>query len=163
MNTLYNISTNLRYILKAIDDNDGVISDELEQELSIKQQELEEKGISYGFAIKHFADNVDKIDAEIERLKALKQRNEAMADKIKDKIKCAMVEFNVEKIETATLKLSLRTSKETIIENAEALPTQFLVRKETFTPDKKAIKKAIEDGEDVTGAYVRENKTLQIK
>lgn len=161
-NSLYSISMNLRDILQKIDD-EGEVTPELEQQLVITQEQLQEKGINYALAIKHFDGNVDLIDKEIERLTALKKRNEAMADKLKDKIKSAMVEFGVEKIETATLKLSLRKSEETVITDFDSLPSRYKVVKTTESPDKKAIKEDFKLFGSVVGATVIEKKNLIIK
>lgn len=154
---------NLRDTLKAIEENEGVIDENMEKALAIGKEELEQKGMSYGFAIKEFEDTVAVAKKEIERIQNILDRNQLMADKLKDKIKAAMIEFDVLEIKTATLKLKVSTSKETVITNADVIPKQFLVSKTTYTPDKKAIKAAIEAGKVVQGAFVKTNKNLQIK
>ena len=45
----------------------------------------------------------------------------------------------------------------------KALPADFVVETVTTKPDKTAIKKAIQAGEDVTGASLVENRNIQIK
>jgi hypothetical protein len=59
--------------------------------------------------------------------------------------------------------LSLRKSKSVEIIDADAIPQQFKTVKTTETINKTEIKKAIESGEIVSGATIKENKNLQIK
>ena len=45
----------------------------------------------------------------------------------------------------------------------KALPADFVVETVTTKPDKTAIKKAIQSGQEVSGASLVENRNLQIK
>jgi hypothetical protein len=161
MNTLYIISEGLRVILNSIAESDGEITPEQESLLVITQQELEAKGVNYAFAIRELDSTVDAIDAEIERLKKLKEKPKALSVKLKEKIGDAMKEFDVEKIESATIKLSFRKSKETIIEDESTLPESCFEIKRTVSKTK--VKELIESGMVVSGAYILEKKSLQIK
>ena len=51
------------------------------------------------------------------------------------------------------------------IDRAEKLDKAFIKEtiKTTYAPDKVAIKKAIKDGQEVTGAYIEERKAVQIQ
>ena len=70
---------------------------------------------------------------------------------------------NINKIQTDLATFSTRKSKSTQIDNIEQIPSEFITVKQTFQPDKTAIKKAIEEGIEVAGASVIENVSLKIK
>jgi hypothetical protein len=71
--------------------------------------------------------------------------------------------YEVDKIETPLIKLSFRNSESVEITNEQQLDSRFIVTKTVTTPDKKAIKDAIKNGELVEGATISYNKNLQIK
>lgn len=103
------------------------------------------------------------LEYEIKRLKDLKKGNDKAVENIKGFISRAMLDHGIEKIETDICKLSFRKSKAVVIEEIENIPKNFLNETVTVTPDKMAIKEAIESGEVVPGAHVEENMNLQIK
>lgn len=69
-----------------------------------------------------------------------------------------------DKAETPFVKLSWRKSEAVVFEGAaELLPEKFQRVKTTVDADKKAIKAAIESGEEVSGAKIETRHSLQIK
>ena len=143
---------------------------EIEEDTEIKQDlqeliaiELEKKSNNIIYAIKNIESNNIAIDAEIERLKAIKERNVKNVDSIKNHILNFMKTNNIDKIQTDLATFSTRKSKSTQIDNIEQIPSEFITVKQTFQPDKTAIKKAIEEGREVAGVTIIENVSLQIK
>ena len=143
---------------------------EQEEDAEIKQDlqeviefELEKKSNNIIYAIKNLEGNNLAIDAEIERLKAIKEKNVKNVDSIKNHILNFMKTNNIDKIQTDLATFSTRKSKSTQIDNIELIPSEFVTVKQTFQPDKTAIKKAIESGREVAGANVVENISIQIK
>ena len=143
---------------------------EQEEDAEIKQDlqeaiefELEMKSNNIIYAIKNLEGNNLAIDAEIERLRAIKEKNVKNVDSIKNHILNFMKTNNIDKIQTDLATFSTRKSKSTQIDSIELLPQEFVTVKQTFQPDKTAIKKAIESGREVAGANVIENISLQIK
>lgn len=162
-NSLYHISNDLRQLFNEIGNNDGEVTPEQETALAITQDQLEGKGVSYALVIRECESNVIAIDAEIERLTKLKEKSKSLSKKLKENISNAMKEFNIEKIDSAIIKLSFRSSKETVIEDENLLPDSCFTVKTTRTVSKTEVKKLIEEGNKINGAYIRENKSLQIK
>ena len=143
---------------------------ELEEDNELKQDlqeliaiELKKKSNAIIYAIKNLEGNNLAIDAEIARLKAIKEKNVKNIDSIKNHILNFMKTNNIDKIQTDLATFSTRKSKSTQVDNIELLPQEFITVKQTFHPDKTAIKKAIESGIEVAGASVVENISLQIK
>ena len=125
--------------------------------------ELENKAQNIVATIRNLEGNNLAIDAEIARLKAIKEKNVKNIDSIKNHILNFMKTNNIDKIQTDLATFSTRKSKSTQVDNIELLPQEFITVKQTFHPDKTAIKKAIESGIEVAGASVVENISLQIK
>lgn len=158
---LFNIKQEYINLVNTIIDNNGELSPELSQALAINETELKEKAINYGYVIRSFEYENDIIDAEIKRLKALKEQKEKAIQKLKDSVSDAMNLYGIEKVESPALKLSFRKSES--IEISENLDKRFMIEKVTLQPDKVAIKEAIKKGEQVDGAVLVINQNLQIK
>jgi hypothetical protein len=138
--------------------------DELKQDLQeLIAIELEKKSNNIVYVIQNLEGNNAAIDAEIERLQALKKRNSSNIEKVKSNILFFMQQNKLDKIKTDLATFSLRKSESTDIENIEQIPQEFITVKQTFVPDKTAIKKAIKEGVEVLGAKVITNYNLQIK
>lgn len=100
---------------------------------------------------------------EIERLqKKLKPLNNTI-DRLEKYLDESLKMNGISDLEVWTFSLSYRRSESVEIENEALLPIEFVKIKETKTPDKIAIKKAIGAGQQVTGATIKENFNLQIK
>ena len=160
---IYQISNEYLELSQKLIESEGELTPELELELSINSEQLEQKGRGYGYVIKQFEDEELILKSEIERLtKMLKSRTTAK-ERIKTTLLNAMQLFSIEKIETPTLKISLRKSTSVDIPDVDLLDSWFKVEKVTISADKKEIKKAIEEGKNVIGATLVTKNNLQIK
>ena len=156
---LYQIKN--EYLTLASQLEQGELTPEIEQQLQINEEQLKEKAINYGYVIRSFEYDNDVIDAEIKRLKQLKEQKENAIYKLKNAVSKAMQLYGIEKIDSPTLKLSFRKSES--IEVSDNLDKKYLIEKTTLQPDKQAIKKAIKDGKQVEGAVLVTNYNIQIK
>lgn len=161
MKSLYNISKEAIELASQLEE--GELTPELQNALSINQNELEEKAINYAYAVKSIESDIDIISEEIARLTALKKAKTSAVDKMKDAVLNAMQIYGIEKVTSPTLSLSVRRSESVIVPMQDFLNPKFLTVKNVYTPDKIAIKKAIESGQKVEGAFIKENYSLQIK
>lgn len=139
------------------------LTSELEQALVINQDQLQAKANNYAKVIVNIQSDADAIDAEIKRLKAMKESKERAITRLKEAVKNAMLVSNIEKIESPLFKLSIRKSEAVEVDMLEGLPSEFVNIKNVVTPDKIAIKEAIKRGEFVLGARLVDNFNLQIK
>ena len=166
--TLYQISDEMRILINQLNSEDafdeiGTLKPELQTALQITHNELQKKAISYGYVIKHYADQETLVKAEIDRLKKLQEYIRRRNDAITDRIKNAMLEFGIEKIEGETLNLKITKSKAVNVYDQSQLEERFLRAKTVIEPDKIAIKDAIlKDGEVIKGAEIIENRSLKI-
>jgi seryl-tRNA synthetase len=139
------------------------LTPELEAALHINQFQLQEKAANYAKVITNIQSDSDAIDAEIKRLKAMKDAKDRAVNRLKEALREAMMVSGIDKIEAPLFKLSLRRSEAVEVDVVEALPNDFVTRKVVVTADKVSIKEAIKRGENVTGARIVENFNLQIK
>jgi hypothetical protein len=93
----------------------------------------------------------------------MKDSKDKSIHRLKEAVRVAMIESHIEKIESPLFKLSLRRSEAVEVDEVGFLPSEFIVEKTTLSADKVAIKKAIKDGKNVTGARIIENFNLNIK
>jgi hypothetical protein len=161
MKSLFTISNEAIELASFLEE--GELSPEMELALVINQNELQEKSINYGYVIRTFDHDITAIDTEIKRLQALKTAKNNAIDRMKESVLQAMNIYGIEKIESPTLKLSIRSSKSVDIGLEEMIPSEFKKERTTISIDKVAIKKAIDSGESVPGATIKENQNLQIK
>ena len=66
-------------------------------------------------------------------------------------------------IETGNWKLSIRDSKSVHISDESLLPEQFIRTKVDKSPDKAAIKEALDSWQEVPWAVIQINSSLQLK
>jgi uncharacterized protein YktB (UPF0637 family) len=161
MKSLFNITAEALQLASALEE--GEITAELETSLVINQEELQQKAINYAYVIKTVEYDISAIDEELKRLQAVKKAKNNVIDRMKESVVNAMGIYHMEKISSPTMNLSLRRSESVEVDLTEALPDDFKITKTTVTPDKVAIKQAIKQGENITGATLKVNYSLQIK
>jgi hypothetical protein len=160
---IYQIEKEYLELANQLIESGGEVSPELELQLTINQEQLEQKARGYGFVVKQMESDVLIIDAEIKRLGELKKARLKTMQKLETTVSNAMQLYQINKLETPTLKISFRKSESVEIDNEADIPAQFLKEKITYTIDKVAIKEAIKKGEVVIGARLQVNQNIQIK
>lgn len=161
--SLYKIDKDLMAIIEAIAEQDGEITPEQEQALSIGQYELETKTIDYGMAIIQLKAWAEMADKEAKRVTAIKNAYKRTAETLDKNITAAMEKYDLHEVKSPTMKISLRKSVQTVIDDIDLIPKQYKTIKVETTPDKTAIKKAIQEGELIEGAHLEEKNNLQIR
>ena len=160
---LFNIQQQYLHIASELCANDGELTQELIDALEVNQEQLQEKAVNYGYVIKQLGHEVNAVDIEIKRLQDIKKRNEKAIERMETAISNAMQLYGIEKVDSSFLKLSFRKSESTEIINEAQIPDKFMTIKTTKTPNKTAIKSAIQSGEVVDGAVLSTNFNLQIR
>ena len=161
--TLYGITAELNAILAAIEDNGGEITPEIENALAITEEQFATKAVDYGHAILNLKAMAEAAKAEKDRLAGLQKFYENTQKRLEGALSNAMQVFGQDKVENATMRLSLRHTTATEVDDLALLPAEYKVTKVEEVADKTAIKKAIQAGEAVPGAHLVENVSLQIK
>ena len=160
---LYQIEQEYLNIVQSIIDAGGEITEEQETALSISKEQLQNKGVCYGFIVKELEGNIDLIDLEIKRLNALKKPLVNSIDRLKNNLSNAMQMFEVTELKTPLLKINFRKSESVEVTDIDLLDTDFVKTTITKAADKIAIKEAIKAEIPVRGAVLLTNYNLQIK
>ena len=161
--SLYKIDKELMALLEAIAEQEGEITPEQDEQLAINRYELETKAVDYSIAILQLNAWVEMADKEAKRVTAIKNAYKKTSETLKQRITDAMERYDIKEVKDATIKVSLRKSVQTIIDDLDQVPKQYKTIKVETTPDKTAIKKAIQEGEIIEGAHLEEKNNLQIK
>ena len=161
--SLYQIEKNYLTLVETLIENGGELTPELEIELAINGQDLQTKGVCYGFVVKQLEGEIDLIDLEIKRLTALKKSRSNSIDRLKNSLSQAMQLFEMTELKTPLIKISFRKSESVEIEDIALLDSNYIKVVTTKSADKVAIKDAIKAGENIQGAVLVTNQNLQIK
>ena len=162
MANIYQIEQDYLSLSEQIIEAGGELTPELETALEINKEQLQNKGISYGYVIKSLENDVSAIDDEIKRLNALKSSRNKAVDLLKNTIKNAMQLYGIEELKTATLKINFRKS-ESVEVDTDVVLDMYCNFKTVKIPDKAKIKEVIKSGDAVFGASLNINWNLQIK
>jgi hypothetical protein len=150
-------------LLESIAEQEGEITPEQDEQLAINRYELETKAVDYSMAILQLNAWVEMADKEAKRVTAIKNAYKKTSETLKQRITDAMERYDIKEVKDATIKVSLRKSVQTIIDDLDQVPKQYKTVKVETTPDKTAIKKAIQEGEIIEGAHLEEKNNLQIR
>jgi hypothetical protein len=158
---IFEIANEYQNIIALIEQNNGDLSDDLHEAYINTREELNNKAKAYIYVIRNKENHIANIDAEIERLRDMKKQTEKEIDRIKNYLSLAVDHFG--NFETGLHKISNRLSKSIEVTDLNELPKEYIKEKIELTPDKNAIKKAIESGADIPGALLVTKSNLQIK
>lgn len=164
--SLYEIDTRIQTIIDSIldaADENGEVGEIDLTELHELQEAREVKIENIALYAKNLASEASAIKEEEIILADRRKRLESKCERMKDILINAMKADGNKKITSPRFEAVLRDNKKTEITDPEAIPEEFINVKIEKTPDKTAIKKAIEAGQEVAGATVVINTTITIK
>ena len=99
----------------------------------------------------------DEADRMIARVKSMQKRSDYLKTMLLDALHATG------KVKTARVTVSIRTSKAIEVADGVTLPDAFVTVRTTTTPNKTALKEAIEAGADIEGVRLVERESVQIK
>ena len=105
---------------------------------------------------------INAMQAEKTKLEARIRSRQRKADRMANYIVSSLMFMGESKFETARVALKTRKSRFVDIWDAKKIPLDYIVRKMTEAPDKKAIAAAIKAGETVPGADLAERVSLTL-
>ena len=134
---------------------DTIEASGLTDDIAAKAQNLE-------MVCRQMTKDVPAIDAEIKRLKALKDHRERVAEGLHEYLKRNMQAMGMSKIDTPLFAISVRTNPPSVEVFDEAqVPNEFLVPK--YTVSKTLLKEAMASGRDIPGARMTQTTRIAIK
>lgn len=165
--SLYSLTDECRNLYDAlmasVDEETGEVDISLVNALAERQVAWEDKAVAVACVYRSLDEDAARVGREIERLTAMKKRLERERDRVKEGLSEAFTALGVEKVKGMYADISFRASEQTIIDNADAVPEEYMTVKTTYTPNKTAIREAIKAGKEVPGAHLEKKKNIQIK
>lgn len=165
--SLYSLTDECRNLYDALmasaDEETGEVDISLVNALAERQEAWEDKAVAVACVYRSLDEDAARVGREIERLTAMKKRLERERDRVKEGLSAAFTALGVEKVKGMYADISFRASEQTIIDNADAVPEEYMTVKTTYTPNKTAIREAIKAGKEVPGAHLERKKNIQIK
>lgn len=165
--SLYSLTDECRSLYDAlmasVDEETGEVDISLVNALAERQEAWEDKAVAVACVYRSLDEDAARVGREIERLTAMKKRLERERDRVKEGLSAAFTALGVEKVKGMYADISFRASEQTIIDNADAVPEEYMTVKTTYTPNKTAIREAIKAGKEVPGAHLEQRKNIQIK
>lgn len=167
MANLYQLATEYTNLFNALMDSADVETGEVDVDISAAlekaQGTFEEKAIATATVYRMLGGESEKIGAEIERLTKLKKHIDGEQKRIKDYLVQACEMTGTESLRGMYANISFRRSEQTVIDDPNILPAEFVKVETTYKPNKTAIKAAIKAGREVTGAHIETVHNIQIK
>lgn len=158
--TLYELSKMYQNVLSLIED--GADPEEFESVLDTIKEPLEEKAESYKIVMDKIQAEIDMCRKEEKRLAEKRQSMEKNILRMKDRLFEAMKKMDISKLKSKHYHFSVRKNPPSVkIDDLDLIPEIYSVV--TVTPDKKRIKEALLSGQDVKGASLIQNESLQIR
>jgi len=163
MKSLFKISNDLQLIINTLIENGGELTEGMEENLSITEGNLKLKAIDYGIVIRKMDYEIGIVDAEVKRLQEIKRIRNNTVTRLKTALSNAMLQFDINEIETPTTKINFRKSESVEIIDESLIDKKYKKLVLNTTIDKMAIKKDIKAGIDIDGAKLNKKQNLQIK
>lgn len=154
---LYNL------LLSTLDEETGEVDTELANALEVKKEEFAVAATNYATVIRALKAKKSEAEAEIARISGIKDKLDKIIERMTNGLSEACQRLNIEKLDGLHAQISFRKSEQTIIDNIEALPKEYINEKITYTANKALIKAALKAGEVIDGAHIETVKNIQIK
>jgi hypothetical protein len=161
--TLYKAAETVRHLLEQIDPETGEIPEGFDQARAIVATKAQAVA-AFILSNEAEADFVEQHAKElINRVKTARKRSDWLKQYLTSHMNaCGISEI---KSDDGTFKASLAIGRDESVEvfDEKQVPMDYLVENTTTTPDKKLIKKAIDDGYEVPGARLIKKDRLTLK
>jgi len=164
--TLYEINEQIKDALNRLfesaDEETGEVSVDAMQELEDLKAAREEKLDNIGAYIKNLEAEAKAISDEMSALKERLDSKTRKIERLRNYVSWDLLNNGEKNFETARVAFSFRKSTSVKVDE-DKLPKKYFVKKVTYSPDKKEIRKALDEGIAVKGAELVEKQNLQIK
>ena len=124
---------------------------------------IAEKIEGYCVVANELSGDLQKINAEIERLQGKKKSIENNIDSLRRRLGTFLVSMNTKSYAAGTFTVYRRETEQIIIDDPQKIPAEFMKTKVTETPNKTLIKESIKAGAEVSGAHIQTNQCISIK
>lgn len=150
-------------LMDSADEETGEVGVDIAAAVGKAQGTFEEKAVATATVARMLGNESEKIGSEIARLTAMKQHIDRERERVTSYLSNACEMTGTRIIRGIYANISFRRSEQTVIDNEDEIPEEFVKVKLTRTPDKAAIKAAIKAGKEVAGAHIQTVQNIQIK
>lgn len=161
MATLYELTEQYTELLNAIETDDPKLLEDTIASTGINE-DLNKKFEGYGQVINQAKADMNEVFEEIKRLQTKKRTYDNNIKRLKQALIDSLAAVGKDRIKTPLFSFSIKNTRAVDVTSIEDLPVDYLVPQPS-KPDKKAIKEAIESGQDVPGATIKFNESLAIR
>lgn len=162
--TLYNLSESALELMEMIANGD-ITKEQIEDTLGA-MMDNSEQGIKDIAAVhQELNPQIDNIDTQIKRLQGKKKQLEERQLKLKSTVGAVMHKLDIKKVQHDMFTVLNKPGTTSVeVTDTNKLPDDLVIVKVTTTADKKAIKAALNNGVDLSGAakLVTTDYTIQI-
>lgn len=160
---LFEITHEYRKLLARADDADGVLDESLEADLDAMSDMLTTKVEACVVVAAEMEAEEAAIKVHIDRLTARRKALGAGRERLDTYVVHNLAAAGIRQLKTDRFVVSLRASESVVVDDATALPAEFLRTKTTTEPDKTKIKAALQLGEKLSGASLVTRDSLQVR
>lgn len=157
MASLYQLNNAYAQLQQMIEDG----QEGLEDTLASITDAVEEKLEAYAMVIKNIESDVEGIKSEEKRLAERRKILENGVTRMKQAIAETLQGSGQDKVKTEKFTFSFRKSSKVEVSDIDSLPQQFIKVERTIS--RSELAKALKVGEQIEGARLVENQSLQIK
>ena len=161
MATLYELTEQYTKLLNAIETDDPKLLEDTIASTGINE-DLNKKFEGYGQVINQAKADMNEVSEEIKRLQTKKRTYDNNIKRLKQALIDSLAAVGKDRIKTPLFSFSIKNTRAVDVTSVEDLPVDYLIPQPS-KPDKKAIKEAIESGQDVPGATIKFNESLVIR
>lgn len=163
--TLFQIAAEYRHITDVLQDT-GVDEKTLADTLEGEAWPLELKAQNYGFVIRNIEANVAAMKDAEEQIAKRRKSAENRIQALKERLKTGLEIAGVQKLECPEFSISIKKNPASVdIYELGLIPSEFMKQAvpPPPSPDKTAIKEAINSGKEVAGAKLVQGTRIEIK
>lgn len=162
MSTLYELTNDYMNLLELAEDPD-IDPQAFADTLEALGGELEMKADGYARVMKELEGRAATMRFESKRLENGYKTIERNIDRMKHALQDSMVATDKRKFKTDLFSFSIRKNPASVVIDREtSIPPEFLIPQDPKI-DKKAIKAAIDRGDDITFAHLEQTESLRIR
>lgn len=164
MNKSLMLLANEAHALKTIIiENDGELTQEIEEALMVSSHSLAKKSDSYKYIMDDFTKYSELLKEKENQLKKVRQAMENAVDRLRNNIKQAMIVAEMDQISGDEYVFKLSNSKSSLVISDESLvPKEFKYQVISEAIDKEKILEELKISGSVYGVQLKENKALKI-
>lgn len=159
MGTLYDLTNQYRNLLELAEEVDATT---FHDTLEALQDSINDKAENISFVLQEIKGHIEILRNEEKRLKERRMTLEKRYDHLKYYLQNEMEGLGIDKVKSAHFNISLRTNPPKLsVLDEETIPDSYFITKRQL--DKKTLKDAIKNGEEIEGVSLVQERGLSIK